>query len=88
MTEFESEYFARIIHDPPTMQLAGDLYSGEYYRELHRVLQPGGRLFHYIGDLNSPFGQRVSRGVIERLGKAGFSRVTRRPEAFGVVAQK
>jgi predicted methyltransferase len=83
---FEARTFDRIIHDPPTMQLAGDLYSGEFYRQLYRILKPGGRLFHYIGDLDSPFGARVARGAVERLGEAGFSRVTRRPEAFGVVA--
>lgn len=88
VTTFAPETFSRIIHDPPTMQLAGDLYSGEFYRELHRILKPNGRLFHYIGDLESPFGARVAKGVVERLGKAGFRSVTRRGEAFGVVASK
>jgi predicted methyltransferase len=85
---FAPETFSRIIHDPPTLQLAGDLYSGEFYRALYRVLKPNGRLFHYIGDLESPFGARVAKGVIERLGKAGFRSVTRRGEAFGVVAAR
>ncbi len=85
---FGVETFSRIIHDPPTMQLAGDLYSGEFYRELHRILKPNGRLFHYIGDLESSFGSRVAKGVVERLGKVGFRSVTRRNEAFGVVASK
>ena len=85
---FAPETFNRIIHDPPTMQLAGDLYSGEFYRELYRILKPNGRLFHYIGDLESPFGARIAKGVVERLGKAGFRTVTRRTEAFGVVAVK
>ncbi len=85
---FADDTFDRILHDPPTLALAGDLYSGAYYRELFRVLKRGGRLFHYIGDLASPSGQRTSRGVIERLGAAGFRNVVKRPEAFGVVGFK
>ena len=86
--EFDDESFDRILHDPPTLALAGDLYSGAYYRELFRLLKRGGRLFHYIGDLNSPSGTRTSRGVIERLGAAGFRNVSKRPEAFGVIGFK
>jgi predicted methyltransferase len=86
--ELESESFSRVIHDPPTFSLAGDLYSGAFYRELYRVLKRGGRLFHYIGDPNSKASGGVTRGVLRRLQEAGFSRVVRRPEAYGVVAYK
>ena len=78
--------FARIMHDPPQLSLAGHLYSEEFYRELRRVLARGGRLFHYIGDPQSPFGSRTTSGVMRRLHNAGFARVVRRPEAFGLVA--
>ncbi len=78
--------FARIVHDPPQLSLAGHLYSEEFYRELRRVLASRGRLFHYIGDPNSPFGSRTTSGVMRRLHNAGFARVVRRPEAFGLVA--
>ena len=79
---------ARIIHDPPSFSLAGDLYSGTFYRQLFRVLKRGGRLFHYIGDPNSKASGGVTRGALRRLQEAGFARVVRRPEAFGVVAYK
>ncbi len=85
---FEDATFSRVIHDPPMFSLAGELYSGEFYRELWRVLRRNGRLFHYIGDLDSRSGQGVARGVIRRLQEAGFKQVVRRPEAFGVVAYK
>lgn len=85
---FADESFDRIMHDPPTLKLAGDLYSGAFYRELYRVLSRGGRLFHYIGDPESKAGGSVTRGVIQRLREAGFSRVGRRAEAHGVVAYK
>ncbi len=85
---YEEQSFARIIHDPPAFSLAGDLYSGEFYRQLFRVLARGGRLFHYIGDLNSKSGSPVTRGVLKRLQEAGFTRIARRPEAFGVVAYR
>ncbi len=85
---FEAESFTRIIHDPPMFALAGELYSGDFYAELVRVLRRGGRLFHYIGDPASKSGARTTQGVIRRLEAAGFERVVRRPEAFGVTAVK
>jgi predicted methyltransferase len=84
----EDHSFARVIHDPPTLSLAGDLYSLDFYIELHRVLQSGGRVFHYVGDPKSASGRNVTRGVKRRLQQAGFNRVLSRPRAFGVVASK
>lgn len=85
---FEDNSFSRILHDPPVFSLAGELYAATFYRQLFRILQRGGRLFHYIGDLNSKSSGTVAKGVIRRLQEAGFTRVARRPEAFGVVAYK
>jgi predicted methyltransferase len=86
--QFPDGAFARILHDPPTFSLAGELYSEEFYRQALRVLGQGGRMFHYIGDPTSKFGKRMTSGVVERLQAAGFRRVVRKPEAFGVLALK
>ncbi len=51
--DFADDSFSCVIHDPPTIGLAGDLYSGAFYGELHRVLRARGRLFHYAGDPSS-----------------------------------
>jgi predicted methyltransferase len=88
VARFETGSFSRIIHDPPSFSLAGDLYSGAYYRELFRVLARKGRLFHYIGDLESAHARRVVKGVVQRLKAAGFTRVTPAQQAFGLVALK
>ncbi len=85
---FEDGYFARILHDPPTLSLAGDLYSTEFYRELYRILSRGGRLFHYTGSLESDHGKKVSRGVIQRLYEAGFKNIRPYQRAFGIIARK
>ncbi len=85
---FADESFSCIVHDPPVFSLAGELYGGVFYQQLYRVLKRGGRLFHYIGDLNSKSSGTVTRGVLKRLQEAGFARVVRRPEAYGVVAYK
>lgn len=49
---FETGHFAAIIHDPPARALckSTDLYGSTFYKELARVLKPGGTLFHYIGN--------------------------------------
>ncbi|MBS1706724.1 MAG: spermine synthase [Armatimonadetes bacterium] len=74
-----------IIHDPPTMSIAGELYSTDFYRQLRRVIQPNGTLFHYIGDPTSGLGKRVYPGVIRRMSDAGFKLANRAPEAYGLV---
>jgi predicted methyltransferase len=86
--EIDDETFSCILHDPPAFSLAGDLYAGDFYRELYRVLRRKGRLFHYIGDPASRTVQRTKRGVVERLTEAGFSRVVEKRRAFGVTAYK
>ena len=88
IAEFDDQSFTRVIHDPPTFSLAGHLYSSIFYRELHRVLRPSGRVFHYIGDPKSRSGRNVTRGVVRRLQESGFRRVKPYARAFGVVAYK
>ena len=86
--QFTAETFTRIIHDPPMFNLAGELYSTIFYRQLLRVLRPSARMFHYIGNPSSKSGRSVTRGVTRRLYEAGFRRVKPYSKAFGVVAYK
>ena len=87
--KFKDGSFDAVIHDPPRFSLAGQLYSEEFYRELFRVLKPGGRLFHYVGNPGRKYRRKdLQRGVMERLRKAGFVGVKRIEEALGVVARK
>lgn len=86
--ELPDSRFSLILHDPPAFSLAGELYSTEFYRQCVRVLRERGRMFHYIGDLQSKMGAGVLRGVTRRLLEAGFGRVIRKPQAFGVLAVK
>jgi predicted methyltransferase len=85
---FDNECFSCIIHDPPTLNLAGELYSQEFYQRAFRVLKQNGRMFHYIGDPESKTGARTTKGVLNRLKGAGFERIALKPQAFGVVAYK
>lgn len=85
---FRDNSFSGIVHDPPMIKMAGELYSLIFYKEAFRVLTPDGRLFHYIGDPTSKSGNSITRGVIQRLEEAGFSRVVTHPDAFGVMAYK
>jgi predicted methyltransferase len=84
----EAGRFTRVIHDPPAFSLAGDLYSGEFYRALYRVMRNRSQLFHYVGDPDSKSGRSITAGVFHRLELAGFRQVRRAPRAFGVVAVK
>ncbi len=87
--KFKDWSFDVIIHDPPRFSLAGQLYSEEFYRDLFRILKPGGRLFHYVGNPGKRYrGKDLQKGVMERLRRAGFVGVKRVEEALGVVARK
>ena len=85
---FDPNTFSAVVHDPPVIALAGDLYSKHFYEAVHSVLVRKGKMFHYIGDPFSKSGARTTGGVIERLKQAGFSTVIPATQAFGVVAVK
>ncbi len=50
VTTLDEESFDVVLHDPPREALARELYSRNFYRELHRVLKRNGRLLHYVGE--------------------------------------
>jgi len=77
-----------IFHDPPTVQIAGDLYSQTFYAELLRLLSRKGVLFHYIGSPESRNGSTMMRGTKRRLSEAGFEKVVQVDSAFGLIAYK
>ncbi|HLF90403.1 MAG TPA: RsmD family RNA methyltransferase [Anaerolineales bacterium] len=85
---FDDESFSLILHDPPVLSLAGELYSLAFYRKAYRVLNRSGRMFHYIGNPHSKSGAATTKGVVRRLKEAGFGRIIPKPEAFGVLALK
>ncbi|SFN28006.1 hypothetical protein SAMN05216289_11149 [Dokdonella immobilis] len=70
----ESATVDAVLHDPPRFGIAGELYSGAFYEELARVLNRGGRLFHYTGSPNKlSSGRDLPREVSNRLEQAGFN---------------
>jgi predicted methyltransferase len=75
-----------ILHDPPRISIAGELYSQDFYGQLARVLRPGGALFHYTGEPHRVSrGRSLSREVIARLQQAGF---TAEVKGDGVLARR
>src|SRR3989344_178267 len=69
---FKSSMFDAIIHDPPRLSLASELYSLDFYRQLFRVLKNNGRLYHYTGSPGSRFRNvNLARNVAQRLKTAG-----------------
>jgi predicted methyltransferase len=69
-----SASFDAVLHDPPRIGLAGELYSQAFYDQLARVLKPGGRLFHYTGAPNRlTTGRNVPNEVTKRLVKSGMT---------------
>ncbi len=71
-SEIDDNAFDVIIHDPPRISLAGELYSAEFYYELRRILKPGGHIVHYVGSPGSQRAKRIYVGVMKRMKEAGF----------------
>ena len=86
---FHEESFHRIIHDPPRLtSKTGDLYSLEFYKDLYRLLKPGGLLFHYTGEPGRKRGLNIPGRVSSRLKKAGFHVIEYNRQAQGIIATK
>ena len=73
---FKSSMFDAIIHDPPRLSLASELYSLDFYRQLSRVLKNKGKLYHYTGSPGSKNRKvNLAGNVSKRLGRAGFKNI-------------
>ena len=80
--------FNYIIHDPPRISLAGELYSLEFYRNLYSLLKPKGKLFHYTGQPFEKIGYKIVKGILNRLRAVGFRRVIYVEKITGIIASK
>ncbi len=70
---FKSNMFDVVIHDPPRLTLATELYSLEFYKHVFRVLKNNGKLYHYTGSPGSKFRHvNLIGNVSKRLKQAGF----------------
>ncbi len=87
LPKLPSNHFDRIVHDPPRMALAGELYSKRFYTETYRVLKPGGIMVHYTGQPGYLSGKNIIAGVCRRLKEVGF-KVKIVKELPGVVCYK
>ncbi|MEM5834829.1 MAG: methyltransferase [Candidatus Aenigmatarchaeota archaeon] len=86
--KFPEDFFDFVIHDPPRISLAPELYSKEFYSELFRVLKNNGKIFHYIGKPGQLQGKNYLKGIVRRLKETGFKRIKRVDYALGLIVQK
>jgi len=86
--KFKDEYFNFIIHDPPRISIAPELYSLEFYRRLFRILKRNGKILHYVGRPGIRQGKRYIKGIIKRLRLAGFSRIKKDDSSLSLIIEK
>jgi hypothetical protein len=77
-----------IMHDPPTILIAGELYSLEFYKQISRVLKPSGLFFHYIGSTGKNKGRRFDLEIIKRLNSAGFKKCKYNEKLQSIICYK
>ncbi len=85
---FRNKSFDRIIHDPPTLRYAGELYSDEFYKQVFRVLKDDGIAYFYVPRPGiSKNKANLKNTIMKRLKRIGFSAVYSE-EAQGIKAMK
>jgi predicted methyltransferase len=77
-----------IIHDPPTVSFAPDLYSKEFYKELFRVLKPNKLIYHYCPNPGKTKGKEFWRSIKKRLAETGFKNINYLEKSSGIAAEK
>ncbi|MDM7274529.1 MAG: methyltransferase [Thermoprotei archaeon] len=89
LEELEEESYTHIIHDPPRLSKStGELYSIEIHRKLYKLLEPGGKLYHYTGEPGRTRGANTPAKIASRLKQAGFQVKGYDRRAQGVIAFK
>ncbi|MFH2023561.1 MAG: SAM-dependent methyltransferase [Candidatus Micrarchaeota archaeon] len=72
---FDSRMFSFVIHDPPRFSHAPQLYSSDFYKELHRVCKSNAKIFHYVGSVGKGKGRNIEKEVAGRLSNVGFKKI-------------
>jgi len=86
--KFKDEYFNFIIHDPPRISIAPELYSLDFYKQLFRVLKRNGRILHYVGRPGIRQRKRYLKGIIKRLRLAGFLMIKKDNYSLSLIIEK
>ncbi|MEW6749113.1 MAG: SAM-dependent methyltransferase [Candidatus Micrarchaeota archaeon] len=86
--DLQDGMFSFVIHDPPRLSHAPDLYSLDFYKQLYRVCKKGARLFHYVGSVGKGKGRNIEKEVSKRLFEAGFRKITYSALLQGLVFEK
>jgi predicted methyltransferase len=86
--KLKSNSFDRIIHDPPTVSFAKELYFPFFYSELFRVLKPRGILYHYCPNPGKTKGKELHPGIIKNLVQSGFVNCNYHSYSSGIRAMK
>ena len=86
--KFNDKKFNFIIHDPPRISIAPELYSLEFYKQLFRVLKDNGKILYYVGRPGLRQGKRYLKGIVKRLKFAGFSRIKKVNYALSLIVEK
>lgn len=86
--KFDNEFFNFIIHDPPRISIAPELYSLNFYKQMFRVLKNNGKIFHYVGRPGIKRRKMYIKGIINRLRLAGFKSIDKKDYALGLLIRK
>lgn len=86
--ELGDKGFMVIIHDPPSIAQAPELYTAELYEGMYKLLEGGGRLVHFVGPtISRARGMDLLQAISRRLRSIGFV-VRIDKELMGIVATK
>ena len=89
LAELPGAHYDRAIHDPPRFtSRTSHLYSLDLYREIYRLLRPGGVLFHYTGEPGRLRRLSLPGRVSRLLREAGFEDVRWVEAAKGLRARR
>ena len=80
--------FDCIIHDPPTLRLAEELFSKDFYFQVFRILKKGGRFFHYTPLYKVKSGFDFPAKIKKNLQVTGFRKIEYSKKAGGLICQK
>lgn len=86
--KFKQGEFDAIIFDAGTPKSSGEFFSLANYKEAHRVLKRGCRLYHYLPRHHIRHGRDFGGEVVNIMKKAGFKLTERNMEGSYAIMEK